>query len=49
VYGFFREVLQEIDLPGVEQRTLNDITARIESSDLSRVAINDASLQDRDE
>jgi Fe-S cluster assembly protein SufD len=49
VYGFFREVLQEIDLPGVEQRTLADITARIESSDLSRVAINDASLQDRDE
>ncbi len=48
VYGFFREVLQEIDLPGVEQRTLADITARIESSDLSRFAINDASLQDRD-
>lgn len=49
VYGFFRDVLQEIDLPGVEQRTLNDITARIEASDLSKVAINDASLQDRDE
>jgi len=49
VYGFFRDVLQEIDLPGVEARTLNDISSRFEAIDLSKVAINDASLQDRDE
>lgn len=48
VYGFFRDVLQEINLPGVEARTLNDISSRFESIDLKKVAINDASLQDRD-
>jgi Fe-S cluster assembly protein SufD len=48
VEGFFREVLTEVDLPGIEQAALTAIDARIEASDLSVVQVNDAALVGED-
>jgi len=45
VFGFFRQVLLEMDLPGVEAAALHDIESRIEAGDLERIQVNDASLQ----
>ena len=45
LHGFFREVLAEIDLPGIEERALIDIETEIASTDLERIQINDAALQ----
>ncbi len=46
VAGFFREVLGEIDLPGVEDAAVAEIEARVEAADLDQVQVNDATLQD---
>lgn len=46
VFGFFRQVLLEMDLPGVEAAALHDIEARMEAADLERIQVNDASLLD---
>jgi len=46
VSGFFREVLDEIDLPGVKERTLAGIEAEIAATDLSAVQVNDAALRE---
>jgi Fe-S cluster assembly protein SufD len=46
VFGFFREVLTELDLPGLEQAALAAIEARIEAADLSTFQVNDAALRD---
>jgi Fe-S cluster assembly protein SufD len=48
VFGFFREVLTEFDLPGLEQAALAVIEARIEAADLSAFQVNDATLKDTD-
>ena len=48
VFGFFREVLTELDLPGLEQAALGVIESRIEDADLSRFQVNDAKLRDKD-
>jgi Fe-S cluster assembly protein SufD len=46
VFGFFREVLRELDLPGIEEASLAAIEARVEAVDLSAVQVNDAALRD---
>ncbi|MEX2563117.1 MAG: Fe-S cluster assembly protein SufD [Nitriliruptoraceae bacterium] len=46
VTGFFREVLQEADLPGVTEASQAAIEARVESVDLDNVQVNDAALRD---
>ncbi len=46
VYGFFREVIDEFDLPGVSEVALAAIEERIDAVDLSEVQVNDASLRD---
>ncbi len=46
VYGFFREVLTELDLPGLEDAALAAIEGRIEAADLSSFQVNDAALRD---
>ena len=46
VFGFFREVLRELDLPGIEDASLAAIEARVEAADLSAVQVNDAALRD---
>ncbi len=46
VFGFFREVLRELDLPGIEEASLAAIEARVEQADLSAVQVNDAALRD---
>jgi Fe-S cluster assembly protein SufD len=46
VTGFFREVLGEVDLPGIEEVALGAIEARVEASDLSAIQVNDAALRD---
>ncbi len=46
VFGFFREVLEEIDLPGVEEASLAAIERRIDDVDMSAVQVNDAALRD---
>lgn len=49
VFGFFREVLREMDLPGIEDAALGAIQERIDAADLSAVQVNDASLKDRED
>jgi Fe-S cluster assembly protein SufD len=44
VHGFFREVLQETDLPGIETRVLDDIEEEIRSVDIDAIRIDDSSL-----
>lgn len=46
VYGFFREVLDEAALPGVDQAARSAIESRVDAVDLSSVQINDAALRD---
>ncbi|MCA1782163.1 MAG: Fe-S cluster assembly protein SufD [Intrasporangiaceae bacterium] len=46
VFGFFREVLGEVDLPGMEEAALDAIDARVAAADLSTFQVNDAALQD---
>ncbi len=46
VFGFFREVLTELNLPGLEEAALAAIEARVESADLSAFQVNDAGLKD---
>ena len=46
VFGFFREVLKEVRIPGVEDAALGDIAARVDAADFAEVQVNDASLQD---
>ncbi len=46
VFGFFREVLAEGRIPGIEDAALADIAARVEAADLGSVQVNDAALQD---
>ena len=47
VFGFFREVLKEVSIPGIEDAALADIASRVETADfVNAVQVNDASLQD---
>lgn len=46
VQGFFREILAEVDLPGVEDRAMSHIEAEIATVDVAALAVNDASLLD---
>lgn len=46
VFGFFREVLGELALPGIEEASLATIEARVEAGDLAAVQVNDAALRD---
>jgi Fe-S cluster assembly protein SufD len=46
VQGFFREILAEIDLPGVEDRAMQHIQAEIDAVDVERIAVSDAALHD---
>jgi Fe-S cluster assembly protein SufD len=46
VFGFFREVLGEVKLPGLEEAALDAIDARVAAADLSTFQVNDAALQD---
>jgi Fe-S cluster assembly protein SufD len=46
VDGFFREVLAEVDLPGVEERALSHIEAEIDAADLDAIGVSDAHLQE---
>jgi Fe-S cluster assembly protein SufD len=39
VFGFFREVLDELDLPGVQDRALAHIEREISTADLSRIGV----------
>ncbi len=49
VHGFFREVLSEIDLPGIETRAADHIEREIAQADLDAITIDDAALRDREE
>lgn len=46
VAGFFREVVDGVALPGVEDTVVTEIERLIEAADLSTFQVNDASLQD---
>lgn len=46
VAGFFREVLEEANLPGIVEAAFFVIEQRIEEADLSAVQINDAALRE---
>ena len=46
VSGFFREVFDGVELPGVEDAALAQIDEMVASADLSRFQVNDASLKD---
>jgi Fe-S cluster assembly protein SufD len=46
VSGFFREVLDEIDLPGVKDRAMADIESEIAATDISAIQVNDAALRE---
>ena len=46
VFGFFREILVEADLPGVEDRALAHIEREIASVDVDAVAVSDAALRE---
>jgi Fe-S cluster assembly protein SufD len=39
VFGFFREVLDRLDLPGVQERALGHIEREVAAADLSRVGV----------
>lgn len=49
VHGFFREVLAEVDLPGIEERAQAHIEEEIAHADLDAITIDDAGLRDHDE
>jgi Fe-S cluster assembly protein SufD len=46
VQGFFREILTEVELPGVEDRAMSHIEAEIDAVDVDRIAVSDAALRD---
>ncbi|MEX0952799.1 MAG: Fe-S cluster assembly protein SufD, partial [Nitriliruptoraceae bacterium] len=46
VYGFFREVVDEFDLPGISEVALAVIEQRIDAVDLAEIQVNDAALRD---
>jgi Fe-S cluster assembly protein SufD len=46
VHGFFREVLAELDLPGVEQRALAHIEREVDEADLDAIGVSDAALRE---
>jgi Fe-S cluster assembly protein SufD len=46
VQGFFREILTEVELPGVEDRAMEHIEAEIDSVDVESIAVSDAALRD---
>ncbi len=46
VFGFFREVLDEVGIPGISDASMRAIESRVEAADLSAVQINDAALRD---
>lgn len=46
VFGFFREVLAEADLPGVEDRALSHIEREVAAVDVDAVAVSDAKLRE---
>jgi Fe-S cluster assembly protein SufD len=46
VQGFFREILTEVELPGVEDRAMSHIEAEIDAVDVERIAISDAALRE---
>lgn len=46
VQGFFREILTEVELPGVEDRAMTHIEAEIDSVDVASIAVSDAALRD---
>jgi len=45
VFGFFREVLDEVDLVGVRERTMAHIEREIETADLARIGVTHRSLR----
>lgn len=49
VYGFFREVLDKMDLPGVRERAMAHIEREVDSADLESVGVSDALLLAQDE
>jgi Fe-S cluster assembly protein SufD len=46
VIGYFTEILEEADLPGVTERAIALIEARIEAADLSVIQVNDLNLRE---
>jgi Fe-S cluster assembly protein SufD len=46
VQGFFREILTEVELPGVEDRAMGHIEAEIDAVDVETIAVSDAALRD---
>ncbi|MEX0705795.1 MAG: SufD family Fe-S cluster assembly protein, partial [Nitriliruptoraceae bacterium] len=46
VYGFFREVVDEFNLPGISEVALAVIEQRIDAVDLAEIQVNDAALRD---
>jgi hypothetical protein len=46
VTGYFTEILEEADLPGVTERALEVIDRLIASADLSAVQVNDSGLRE---
>jgi Fe-S cluster assembly protein SufD len=46
VQGFFREILTEVELPGVEDRAMSHIEAEISSVDVGALAVSDLALHD---
>lgn len=49
VTGYFTEILDEADLPGVSDRALDVIEQRIAAADLSAVQVNDLNLREEGE
>jgi Fe-S cluster assembly protein SufD len=45
VHGFFREVLAELDLPGVEERALTHIESEVDRADLDAIGVSDAAIR----
>jgi hypothetical protein len=49
VTGYFTEILEEADLPGITERAIEVIERRIAAADLSAVQVNDLNLRDEAE
>jgi Fe-S cluster assembly protein SufD len=48
VFGFFREVLDRMDLPGVQERAMEHIEREISLADLDAIGVSDALLPEED-
>ncbi|MEX1177498.1 MAG: Fe-S cluster assembly protein SufD [Nitriliruptor sp.] len=48
VQGFFREILTEVELPGVEERSMSHIQSEIDAVDVAALAVSDAALRDQE-